>query len=95
MGPYYGYNDDMKRPSLYATAVAGFSLHASPPAYARKILEAGPEADLGALICDMKAAYGHLKSDVGEAKQVVASAAAMAPAADGKGDRPAVVKPAK
>ncbi|MDQ3295051.1 MAG: hypothetical protein M3619_00515 [Myxococcota bacterium] len=54
----------MKRPSIYATAVAGFSLQATPAAYARRILDQGPEADLHALIGDMNAAYVRVKVDV-------------------------------
>lgn len=68
----------MKRPSIYATAVAGFSLHATPPAHARRILEAGPEADLGALIGDLNAAYVLLKADVagaGQEQKAIASGA--------------------
>lgn len=71
----------MKRPSVYATAVAGFSLQAAPAAYAHEILDAGPEADLGALISDMRAAYGHLKSDVEGARRETDTARAAAPRA--------------
>lgn len=65
----WGYKSSMTRFSTYAAALAGFSLAPSPPAYVQRILDAGPETDLYALISDMNGAYRHLSADVEGAEQ--------------------------